>query len=407
MILPELQLKPRGRIYISPFKLYGEKPKRPRLDKTCITERFIVCENGEDAIKLTTYLQRRDGKSWIEVVRYLASEANLTLPTNEDFDCEAYAKQMRKAEILEVCNDYFIWNLQNNDNAQDCRDYLTNVREYPLSMVRDMGMGFLPTWKSLEKYLLKRRFSQELIDSEIRPLFSLDKRMSTTHRLTIPYISGGKIKGFKLRTHLSDIQPKYINTVGLDRKSGFFNLPVITQDKEIIIVEGELDALHACAKGITNVVSLGCSSMNENQIFDAMNRGVKRFTLCLDNDEAGVKAIIKSIRLLRQCGVSEIYVAFIPEPYKDLDAFLKHERIEVVSQVIEEASCYYLYELKLLIEKYQTPLSDKKLAAFFAELLPLAKSLDNDIQRDILFAELKRATILPYKITRKGFMASL
>ena len=51
--------------------------------------------------------------------------------------------------------------------------------------------------------------------------------------------------------------PKYIASQELDRKSAFFNITADPDPKDIVVVEGEFDALKATAEGIENVVAIG------------------------------------------------------------------------------------------------------------------------------------------------------
>jgi DNA primase len=88
-----------------------------------------------------------------------------------------------------------------------------------------MELGYIPDQNKLSKYLLSKGYSQTLIDEVVK----LNKGIGTTHKLTIPYRSGGSIKGFKFRT-IVEATPKYLNSTGLDRLGGFFNLLGIKGD---------------------------------------------------------------------------------------------------------------------------------------------------------------------------------
>ena len=156
------------------------------------------------------------------------------------------------------------------------------------------------------------KHSKESVEEAIK----LNKGIGSTHKLTIPYRSGDTIKGFKFRT-TGDSTPKYYNSTGLDRLGGFFNLSAIKGDKDIVIVEGELDSLHASIKGLDNVVSTGGNSIASEQIKDSIKRGAKSFTICLDREankeEDTAKKTISAIDILLKEGVSRVYVAELPD----------------------------------------------------------------------------------------------
>jgi DNA primase catalytic core len=352
--LPEHQFKRysggwRSKTYLD------SSPHESREDKTVITKKAIgyILEQGGETLSLIDYIIKRDKVDFIPAVKILAEVVNLELPIDPNFNKEEYQAYKEKATILEDCNSYFIYCLEKSTGAKPITDYL-NSRGYILEDILTMGLGYIPSQDKLFKYLLSKGHSDTLIKEVVK----LNKAIGETHSLTIPYRSGGLIKGFKFRT-IGDRQPKYLNSTGLDKIGGFFNLLGIKGDKDIVIVEGELDSLHATTKGVENIVATGGSSLSSEQIKDAIKRGAKSFTLCFDTEpnkeEQTAKGITSAIKLLQIEGAKRIYIASLPSlegEKTDPDRLIKEEGVESFKQAISKALPYYHYQLQETLKKY-------------------------------------------------------
>jgi DNA primase len=287
--LPEHNFKRYSGGWRSKTYLNGS-PHKNRADKTVVSKKALgwILENGGETLSLVDYVIKRDGVEFIQAVKTLADVVGLQLPKGE-FNQESYQRYKDQATLLEDCNSYFIYCLENSTGADEVRAYLSS-RGYSDEDVKAMELGYIPDQDKLFKYLLSKGYSQSLIDEVVK----LNKGIGSTHRLTIPYRSGGSVKGFKFRT-VGDATPKYLNSTGLDRLGGFFNLSGIKGDKDVVIVEGELDSLSATARGVENVVATGGSSISSEQVKDAIRKGAKSFTLCLDTEPGKEEETAKRI----------------------------------------------------------------------------------------------------------------
>jgi len=259
--------------------LEGSSHSRP--DKTVVSKvkPGRILEQGGENLSIIDYIMKRDSSSFIDAVKSLCSITGLTLPENPNYNPEEYKQYSRQVKLLEDCNNYFIYCVDNSDNAKDIKEYLTS-RGYSLEDIKAMELGYITSQDKLNNRLTSLGYTQEEINRTLN--INNDSRIGSTHGLTIPYRSGGQIKGFKFRT-IGEETPKYLNNKGLDKIGGFFNLSGIKGDKDLVIVEGELDSLSATVKGLDNIVATGGSSINPEQIKDSLKRGAKRFTICLDS----------------------------------------------------------------------------------------------------------------------------
>ena len=396
--LPELSFNSFPGGWRSSLKLDLSKPRTKRTDKTIVSRRApgYILEQGGDTLSLVDYVMRRDGVEFIQAVKTLADVVGLQLPKG-DFNQEGYQGYREKATILEDCNSYFIYCLETSTGADEVRAYLSS-RGYSDEDVKDMELGYIPSQDKLFKYLLGKGYSQSLIDTALQTTREgeykpLSKGIGSTHRLTIPYRSGGSVRGFKFRA-TGDATPKYLNSTGLDRIGGFFNLSGVKGDKDIVIVEGELDSLSATARGIDNVVATGGSSIAPDQVKDAIKRGAKSFTICFDRDpgrEADTSKKINSvIKVILGEGVNRIYIVTLPssgDKKVDPDSLIRESGVEAFREALRGALPYYEYSLQETLNKYgkieeERGLQPKDIDNLLDEVVETASQIPDATDRD-------------------------
>lgn len=386
--LPEHNFKRYSGGWRSKTYLDGS-PHKDRADKTVVTKKATgyILEQGGDTLSLVDYVIKRDGVEFIQAVKTLADVVGLQLPKGE-FNQESYQRYKDQATLLEDCNNYFIYCLENSTGADEVKAYLSS-RGYSDEDVKAMELGYIPDQDKLFKYLLSKGYSQSLVDEVVK----LNKGIGSTHRLTIPYRSGGSVKGFKFRT-VGDATPKYLNSTGLDRLGGFFNLSGIKGDKDVVIVEGELDSLSASARGVENVVATGGSSIAPEQVKDAIKRGAKSFTLCLDRDPGKevetYKKINSAIEVILGEGVNRIYIARLPgsgDDKVDPDSLIKESGVEAFREALRGALPYYEYKLQETLTKYgkieeERGLQPKDIDRLLDEVVETASQIPDATDRD-------------------------
>lgn len=386
--LPEHNFKRYSGGWRSKTYLYGS-PHKDRADKTVVSRKAPgwILENGGETLSLVDYVMRRDRVEFIQAVKTLAEVVGLQLPKGE-FNQESYQRYKDQATLLEDCNSYFIYCLENSTGADEVRAYLSS-RGYSDEDVKAMELGYIPDQDKLFKYLLTKGYSQSLIDEVVK----LNKGIGSTHRLTIPYRSGGSVKGFKFRT-VGDATPKYLNSTGLDRLGGFFNLSGVKGDKDVVIVEGELDSLSATARGVDNVVATGGSSISSDQVRDAIRRGAKSFILCLDTEpgkeEETAKRLTSAIEVILGEGVNRVYIVTLPDlggAKTDPDRLIKESGVEAFREALRGALPYYEYKLQETLTKYgkieeERGLQPKDIDRLLDEVVETASQIPDATDRD-------------------------
>lgn len=384
--LPEFSFKRKGRNWVSSNKRKVTGEEGDSIGKVYIYQNSpgYIKDFTRESLSIVDYVIKRDNIDFIGAVKKLSEIAKLQLPELDNK--EEYISYKKKEGILEEANKYFIFCLNNSPGAEDINSYLSS-RGYNKEDIEAMELGYIPSQDKLYKYLTdKGGYSK----TEINEVLSLIEGIGSTHTLTIPYRSGGSLKGFKFRTIGTGV-PKYLNSTGLDRSGGFFNLLSIKGDKDIVIVEGELDSLLATARGVPNIVATGGSSINREQVRDAIKKGAKSFTLCLDRDKTGIEAISPAIEVIRGEGIDRIYIATLPgmeEGKIDPDKFILEKGVEAFKKVISGSLPWYEYELKQILEKYgaiqetKGELDPRDIDNLLEEVVKTGYTIQDPLQRD-------------------------
>jgi len=409
---PEHDFKQGRQGWTSKAYLNGDSHK-DRRDKTVISAKVPsrIMEQGGESLSLVDYVMRRDGVEFIEAVKTLADVVGLKVPSNGISE-EAYKKDKRKQDILERAQRHFKSRLYLFSELYDGMSEVGQVRPlnslttystqahllinylkdrgYSLEDIKEMELGYIKSQRSLKSYLKEKGGFTEKEIAELK----LNEAIGKSHILTIPYRSGGKIKGFKFRT-IGEEQPKYLNSTGLD-KGGLFNLKGIKGDKDLVIVEGELDSLHATVKGIDNVVALGGSALTTEQVQDAIKRGAKSFTLCFDREaspekqRATERTVLKAIETITELSVNRVYIVNLPalEGRKtDPDRLIKEQGIEALQKAIKEAQSYYIYQLMALLNEFakkeqKDGITARDVDNFLDKVVETAIAIKDPIDRD-------------------------
>ena len=409
---PELDFKRDRNGWRSRLKIDGSEPKHSRPDKTYISSKAIYCisEQGGDSKSIYNYIKERDGLTDKQTLEKVSQLSGVNLPKNEYEQTETYRIKRGEAQILEDAQSYFTYCLGASSNAKETKEYLEKNRGYSEANIKDMELGFIPSQDKLYKYLTEtKKHKKEEVDNAL----SLHKGIGESHILTIPYREpSGQIRGFIVRTIKEGIEPKYYYSTGLKKEDLLFNLKAIRGDKDLIIVEGLLDALSSEAQGLNNIVALGGTSINKTQIKEAIRRGAKRFTLLLDNDKAGEEATLRALDLFNKETDLPVFVATLQEGIKDPDQLIKEIGVEPLQEAINTAVKGYEYKLLSILDEYakreldKGELSSKDIEDFLEEVITTAHTIKNPVDKDLFLGKFLKI-VEPYNISKDSLQATV
>ena len=387
-LFPEMNFKFVLGKWRSPKKLDGSDPTTPRRDKTVVTSTHyqIALENGGGDAKgrtkdlITLYMEHNSLRDRIEAIKAMAKKCNLTIP--EGADAKKWEEARKRREELALSYSRQKEALFSPEGAEVLR-YLKEVRGYSEELIRDMGLGYI---SPAEARLLEERCKVGIAWK------------AEEYPLSIAYFSRGNVLGFKFR-YITPIEgkSKYMNTRSLGSE-GMDNNPfgLVPQslnkwDKKgnVIVVEGELDALHAIALGLPNVIAVAGGKITEGKARALKKSGYKNVIILLDSDVAGQKFTAESIRTIDQVGLNS-FVASLPEG-KDVDEYLQNHSIEELKEVTSTASFggLFLY-IKERDKFYQSKQTEIDFFNFLEEYYKIASGYRDPTKRDMLLAYLRK-----------------
>ena len=361
-------------------------PHRDRPDKTRVlkAQPGYIFEEGGDRKSLVDYVMERDGLSFIDAGKKLSAIAGIPFPSLDVKDQDAYRRAQQRTSLLEEAASYMSWSLLNasGKKVDAVRSYLQEQRGYSMEDVEAMGLGYLPGWDKLKEHLVGKGYTE----AEVEEALSIDQdgRLGDTHTLAIPYRTGSRIQGYAFRT-VTGAEPKYLNSAGMDRKAGLFNLSPLKGMKDLVVVEGYLDALHATVKGLENVVAVGAANLGPEHVQDAIAKGAQAVTLCFDADQGGSKGTDQALEVLRSFPSLKVYVAQLPAGAEkmDPDQLIREQGVDALRTVIASAISAWEYELGKLLEPFaQGELQPKEEEELIRRAVVTANDIADPIHRD-------------------------
>ena len=270
------------------------------------TWRCFGCHEGGD---IFTFVEKHQGIEFRDALLYLAEKSGVAIDDfggrdpQEEREAHAYKERLRK--LNEDAQLWFHQALLRSREATDARAYLKE-RGISSESVLAFGLGYAPDrWDGLSSYLLglgytgdelitgglARAREQEAGEADGRGIYDYFRS-----RLIFPIRdTRGRVIGFGGRI-LGDGQPKYLNspqTLLFEKNSVLYALDMaretIKQEKQVIIVEGYVDALIAHQYGTRQTVACIGSAITEKHI-QQLKKLTRQVTLALDPDAAGIAA---------------------------------------------------------------------------------------------------------------------
>lgn len=382
-VFPGMSFTKRGNKWYSPKKRDGSSPKKPRFDKTYISEEYPgnVREQGEDRsidiITLYAELNGFDSKNDLsEILDRLCSIAGIEKPRRSDEWESAYNIERERQSKLLASYERQKKALFEPEGKEVLR-YLTEVRQYTKDEVREMGLG----------YISKTEAERLQHETNVGIPYDIEK-----YPLSWGYYSKGRIHGFKFRAIAPEVEQtkKYNNTKNLPKNTNPFGLTSRDQSRRksrvLIVVEGELDALRCIVKGVVfPVIATTGNGLSVEATDEIKKKGYKDIVLLLDNDTAGKKFLSKSICNIEEAGLNA-FVSVLPEGTgHDPDEFFKNgHTVEELTDIVKRPYTARRFQYNELLQQYGTNPSELDYSELEENFLNLITGLNDPVQRHAL-----------------------
>ena len=185
---------------------------------------------------------------------------------------------------------------------------------------------------------------------------------------------GGRVMG--------DAKPKYLNspeTEVFDKSRNLYGLNRARTSRKnyFLICEGYMDVISLHQAGFTNAIaSLGTALTIGHA--SLIKRYVNEVYLTYDSDEAGTKAALRALPILKEAGISAKIIRM--EPYKDPDDFIKNLGKEAFEERINKARNGFMFSLEVLERDFDMNSPEGK-TAFYREVAKRLTEFDEEIER--------------------------
>jgi len=360
------------------------------------------CNAGGNVIHFVSKIESINFKETLEL---LAERANIELPTLENSEDEKTARLKSKVyEINQIAAEFYHENLY-KPTSKAAQEYIKK-RKLDNNTLKAFLIGYAGNFDELYQILKSKGYTEEemLASSLIKKTPDSKFMDSFRKRLMFPIQDvRDKVIAFGGRV-LDDSKPKYINSpenIVYSKGRHLFGLNVAKRHdtKQIIIVEGYMDAISLYQRGITNVVASLGTALTEAQ-GRLLRRHSEKVILGYDADGAGQSAILRGMEILQNMGC-DLRVLQI-EGAKDPDEYVVKYGPERFQKCVENAISLVEFKVKILKKDLNLEVTNDKIK-FLNEIAKILAKVSNQMEREIYVEKLSK----DYKISKEAIQAEI
>lgn len=377
-----VRLQKKGSSYFGLCPFHNEKSPSFSVSRQKQMYYCFGCGAGGNVF---TFLMEYENLTFVEAVQMLAGRAGVELPKME-YSKEAKERADLKSVLMEInkaAAQYFYIQLKNEQG----RIGYTYLKKRGLSdeTIKAFGLGYSNKYSNdLYQYLKSRGYSEDHIRQA--GLISTDEKNGVYdkfwNRVMFPIMDvNSRVIGFGGRV-MGDAKPKYLNspeTPVFDKSRNLYGLNRARSTKKsyFLLCEGYMDVIALHQAGFTNAVaSLGTALTSGHA--SLIRRYVQEVYLTYDSDEAGTRAALRGVPILKAAGISAKVIRM--DPYKDPDEFIKNLGAEEFEKRIANARNGFMFGLEILEREYDMESPEGK-TAFFRETARRLIGFEDELER--------------------------
>ena len=377
-----VNLKRTGSSYVGLCPFHSEKSPSFNVSPS---RQMYKCFGCGVAGNVITFIMEYENYTFPEAMEFLAEQAGVTISKSE-LSPEMKREKNLRTELVQInakAASYYYAKLKSPAGKTGYEYFLS--RGLSEETIRHFGLGYAGQGGSeLYRYLKNQGYADQVLKET--GLFKMDERGvydKFWNRVMFPIMDiNNRVIGFGGRV-MGDAKPKYLNspeTKLFNKSKNLFglNYAKLGKKKNIILCEGYMDVIAMHQAGFTNAVaSLGTAFTSEQAVI--LRRYTDEVLLTYDSDQAGVKAALRAIPMLRDAGINARIVHM--EPYKDPDEFIKGLGSEEFEKRMAEAQNAFLFEIDVLRKSYDISDPEQK-TKFDHEMAAKLLVFEDKVQRD-------------------------
>lgn len=380
-----IELKKSGNDYVGICPFHEDHSPSLHVSPRLGIYKCFVCNTGGTVF---SFVSKYENVSYPESVAIVAKKSGIAF--NHDTSHKENTKFKKEFNLMELSLKYYQNNLSSSDGIK-AKEYL-NKRGITDDIIKEFKLGLSLGNNGLYNYLNNKKEDLNLAyDIGLLNKNGIEFYDMFQDRILIPIFDiSGNLVGYTGRCYLKDEKSKYINSREsiIYKKSdilfNFYNAKeYIKKEKEIIIVEGNMDAISMASYGINNVIALMGVVISPHQI-EAIKRLNVKVILMLDSDNAGKTATINvGDEIVRQ--IPNLYVVRLTGA-KDPDEYVQKYGIDALKENIKGSTKYIDFKLNTLKEDYNLN-SPSELAEYIKKVIGLLNGID-DFEKDIIISKI-------------------
>ena len=349
-----VNLKKKGNSYFACCPFHHEKTPSFHVSREKQMYHCFGCGVGGNVY---TFLMEHENYSFPEAVEALAERAGIKLP-EQSMSPEAKKQADERSRIKDMnrlAAGYFHYLLR-TDHGKHAMEYLTG-RGLTEETINKFALGFSDVYRDdLYKYLKSKGYKDEELKNS--GLVKFDEKYGASdqfwNRVMYPIVdTNNRVIGFGGRV-MGDGKPKYINTqetLVFDKSRNLYGLNLAKKSRRsgIIFCEGYMDVISMHQAGFDNAVASLGTALTPGQV-NLIKRYTDHVYLAYDSDEAGTKAALRALGIMREFEMPARVISL--KPYKDPDELIQAEGTESFERRIEQAQSGTMFEIGILEHNY-------------------------------------------------------
>lgn len=397
-----VSLKRSGRSYFGLCPFHNEKSPSFSVSPDKQIFHCFGCGVGGNVFH---FVSKIEGINFRESIEMLAERANITLPVLEnEGDSRLQELKAKVYEINKQTAQFYHENLY-KPTSKLAQEYVKK-RKLDNTTLKSFLIGYSGNFDDLYKFLKGKGFSdEEILASSL--VNRNDRRMFIDrfrNRLMFPIQDvRGRIIAFGGRV-LDDSKPKYINSsenIVYSKGRHLYGLYNAKKGeiKQIIIVEGYMDAVSLHQRGITNAVASLGTALTENQ-GRLLRRSAEKVIIGYDADGAGQAATMRGLEILSNLGC-DIRILQL-EGAKDPDEFVTKYGSARFNQYVEKAISLVEFKVKTLKKSLNIENTADKIK-FLNEIAKILARVNNNIEKEIYIDKISTE----YQISKEAIYSEI
>ena len=390
LISQYVSLKKSGANYVGLCPFHNEKTPSFTVSDTKNIFHCFGCGEGGDGL---SFVMKKENMPYPQALKFLAEKMGIQIIEKKVDDEKAIIRD----KTYEINRQAALYYYNNLGKETIPKNYLKN-RKINFKTIQRFGLGYsLNQWEALYNYLISKGYK----DDEIETTGLIGKKKNNNgyfdkmrNRIIFPIIDiRSRVIGFGGRV-IDDTMPKYLNspdTVVFNKGDHLYGINLVDKHsnrKRILLVEGYMDVIALASKGINySVASLG-TALTPRQA-KLLSRYGQEVYICYDGDDAGTKATLKAIDILKGQGVNP-RIVLLPKGQDPDDYINKYGQISFEKELVK-AIHHVDFKIKINKDKFNLNRTEEKVE-FTRQIAKIIKELKSPIERDAYISKIADQT---------------